>query len=62
VKLDYLEIEDADVRRLDEIITLHNGQSLAAEKTHWLRRRNRFWMTVFVVLLLLLAAVVLYQS
>lgn len=61
MRLDYLEIDETDVRRLDEIITLNSGLNLAAEKAHWLRRRNRYWMSIFFVLLLL-AAVVLYQS
>lgn len=57
--MDYLDLDAADLQRIDEIITLRTGQTLAAETASWRRRRNRFWMAILLVLLLLMVAGVL---
>ena len=62
-RLDCLDLDAADVQRIDEIITLRTGQGLAAETARWRRRRNSFWMAVSLGLLLLVAAgLALYRS
>lgn len=58
-RLDSLDLDAADLQRIDEIITLRTGQNLAAETAHW-RRRNRFWLAILLGLLLLAVAGILW--
>ena len=55
-RLDCLDLAADDVRRIDEIIVLETGASLAAETARWRRRRNWFWMTLLLGVVALGAA------
>ena len=47
-QLDCLDLAADDVRRIDEIISLETGMSLAAETARWRRRRN--WLSTALLL------------
>jgi len=60
---DSFDLDLRDLQGIDEIITQQTGRTLAAEMAHWRRRRNRFWMAIALVLLLLgVAAVLVVRS
>lgn len=58
-RLDYFDLDRADLQRIDEIITLEKGCTLADETAQWRRRMNRTRLAVAMVLLLLGVAVIL---
>jgi len=43
-----LDLAADDVRRIDEIIVLETGASLAAETASWRRRRNWLWTALLL--------------
>ena len=55
-QLDCLDLAADDVRRIDEIISLETGTSLAAETVSWRRRRNWLWTALLLGMLALGAA------
>ncbi|MDH4186963.1 MAG: hypothetical protein OEV08_08190 [Nitrospira sp.] len=59
-RLEHLKLDDADLQRIDEIITLQTGHSLVDEAAQWRRRRNRAWLLVVLVLLVIVAAGVFF--
>jgi hypothetical protein len=55
-QLDCLDLAADDVRRIDEIISLETGTSLAVETASWRRRRNWLWAALLLGMLALGAA------
>lgn len=51
-RLDSLDLDAADVRRIDEIMTSRTGQGLDAEVAQWRRRRNQLWLAIGLSVLL----------
>ena len=51
-----LDLAADDVRRIDEIIVLETGASLATETARWRRRRNWLWTALLLGVLALGAA------
>lgn len=52
-RLDSLDLDAADLRRIDEIMTSQTGQGLAAEVAQWRKRRNQVWLAIGLSVLLL---------